>query len=231
MPCPSPNRILHHHPRVARNTLRSVSRNPLPLFKTAVLTGHSSAASLPTGPVMAEPFISPFGLTICIGTESALVPEQPCNHSSHHVRSRYITRIATGLFRLTRWGRLTTPALSSKYRYTPSCLLHGLLCRTTTAGITFFRNSGFPFFTVAMTISPTPAAGRRLRRAPQPLTEMMYRLRAPELSQQFMTAPLSGCVSSSRLRVLESDGGSDKVGIHWEAEGHFELVARGTAAT
>jgi hypothetical protein len=29
-----------------------------------------------------------------------------------------------------------------------------------------------------------------LRRAPIPLTEMMYRLRAPELSQQFMTAPL-----------------------------------------
>lgn len=27
-------------------------------------TGHNSAASLPTGPVMAEPFISPFGLTI-----------------------------------------------------------------------------------------------------------------------------------------------------------------------
>ena len=27
-------------------------------------TGHSSAASFPTGPVIAEPFISPFGLTI-----------------------------------------------------------------------------------------------------------------------------------------------------------------------
>ena len=29
-------------------------------------TGHSSAASFPTGPVIADPFISPFGLTICI---------------------------------------------------------------------------------------------------------------------------------------------------------------------
>lgn len=28
------------------------------------IRGHSSAASLPTGPVMAEPFISPLGLTI-----------------------------------------------------------------------------------------------------------------------------------------------------------------------
>lgn len=28
------------------------------------LTGQSSAASFPTGPVMAEPFISPLGLTI-----------------------------------------------------------------------------------------------------------------------------------------------------------------------
>ena len=28
------------------------------------ILGQSSAASLPTGPVMAEPFISPFGLTM-----------------------------------------------------------------------------------------------------------------------------------------------------------------------
>ena len=27
-------------------------------------TGHKSAASFPTGPVIAEPFISPFGFTI-----------------------------------------------------------------------------------------------------------------------------------------------------------------------
>lgn len=68
---------------------------------------------------------------------------------------------------------LTTPALSSKYKYTPSLLRQGLLCLTTTAGMTFFLSSGFPFLTVAMTISPTPAAGRRLSRAPMPLTEMM----------------------------------------------------------
>jgi hypothetical protein len=30
------------------------------------IRGHSSAASFATGPVMAEPFISPFGLTICV---------------------------------------------------------------------------------------------------------------------------------------------------------------------
>jgi hypothetical protein len=87
----------------------------------------------------------------------------------------------------------TTPALSSKYKKTPSVRLHGFDCLTITAGMTFFLSSGFPFFTVAMTISPTPPAGRRLRRAPIPLTEMMYKLRAPLLSQQFMTAPLAGC--------------------------------------
>jgi hypothetical protein len=37
----------------------------------------------------------------------------------------------------------------------------------------FFLSSGFPFFTVAITISPTPAAGSLFRRAPMPLTEMM----------------------------------------------------------
>jgi len=77
---PWPNRTLHHHPRVARNTLRGVSDDPLSLLKAAVLTGQSSAASLPTGPVMAEPFISPFGLTICVGTGSALVAGEAHNH-------------------------------------------------------------------------------------------------------------------------------------------------------
>ena len=33
------------------------------------LTGHRSAASFPTGPVIADPFISPFGLTILIEKE------------------------------------------------------------------------------------------------------------------------------------------------------------------
>jgi hypothetical protein len=130
------------------------------------IRGQSSAASFATGPVMAEPFISPLGLTICAG--------QP-------IQSSHMCWLLP----------LTTPALSSKYRKTPSARLHGLLCRTMTAGMTFFLSSGFPFLTVAMTMSPAPPAGRRLRRAPIPFTEMMYRLRAPELSQQFMTAPLS----------------------------------------
>lgn len=140
-------------------------------------------------------------------------------------------------------GVLTTPALSSKYRKTPSVRFQGLDWRTMTAGWTFFRSSGFPFLTVAMlcraqcqqhrprlhpqvyececvgwvdrmrlsfaeclgdcgdsddfvglgytyTMSPTPPAGSLFRRAPIPLTEMMYRFRAPELSAQFMMAPL-----------------------------------------
>lgn len=43
------------------------------------------------------------------------------------------------------------------------------------------------------TMSPTPPAGSLFRRAPIPLTEMMYRFRAPELSAQFMMAPLQSC--------------------------------------
>lgn len=53
----------------------------------------------------------------------------------------------------------------------------------------FFLRSGFPFFTVAITKSPAPAAGRRLRRPLIPFTAMMYRFLAPVLSAQFMTAP------------------------------------------
>ncbi len=44
----------------------------------------------------------------------------------------------------------TTPALSSKYRKTPSVRFHGLDWRTMTAGWTFFRSSGLPFLTVAL---------------------------------------------------------------------------------
>lgn len=48
------------------------------------LTGHSSAASLPTGPVIAEPFISPLGLTICIHTRQPHCPfPSPITPSSH----------------------------------------------------------------------------------------------------------------------------------------------------
>ena len=45
----------------------------------------------------------------------------------------------------------------SKYTKTPSFLRHGLRCLTITAGKTFFQRSGFPFLTVAITMSPTQA--------------------------------------------------------------------------
>ena len=45
---------------------------------------------------------------------------------------------------------------------------------------TFFLNSGFPFFTEAITMSPTAAAGIRFNRLPNPVTEMTYRFLAPE---------------------------------------------------
>lgn len=58
------------------------------------------------------------------------------------------------------------------------------------AGITFFLNSGLPFLTVAITISPAEAAGNLFNLAPKPLTAKMYKFLAPELSQQFKTAPV-----------------------------------------
>eukprot|EP00922_Rhytidocystis_sp_ex-Travisia-forbesii_P023248 GHVS01034138.1.p2 GENE.GHVS01034138.1~~GHVS01034138.1.p2 ORF type:complete len:112 (-),score=12.16 GHVS01034138.1:81-416(-) len=71
----------------------------------------------------------------------------------------------------------------------PSCLLQDLRWRTTIAGITFLRRSGFPFLTVAKTISPSEAAGSRFKHEPVPLTAMIYRFFPPLLSQQFITAP------------------------------------------
>merc|ERR1719244_817622 len=71
----------------------------------------------------------------------------------------------------------------------PSFLRKVFLCRITTAGITFLRSSGLPFLTVAKTMSPHAAAGKRLRRPRMPPTAMMYRFLAPVLSAQLMTAP------------------------------------------
>ena len=51
---------------------------------SGILTGQSSAASFPTGPVMALPFISPLGFTICV----------PCQLLSHCV-SPSSSRICT----------------------------------------------------------------------------------------------------------------------------------------
>lgn len=95
-----------------------------------------------------------------------------------------------------------TPALSSKYKNSPSFLRKGFRCLTTTAGITFFLSSGFPFFTVASTKSPAPAAGSRFSRPLIPFTAMTYRFLAPVLSAQFITAPTG---SPTEMRNLAPD--------------------------
>lgn len=107
------------------------------LLALDAILGHKSAHSLATGPVIADPFISPLLFTM-------------------------------------------TPALSSKYMKTPSFLRNGFRCLMTTAGITFFLSSGFPFFTVATIMSPDAAAGSLLRRPPIPCAAMTYRFLAPE---------------------------------------------------
>ena len=63
--------------------------------------------------------------------------------------------------------------IPSKYIKTPSFRRQGLRWRTMTAGRTFLRKSGLPFLTVAMTMSPTQAEGKRLSLPLIPLTDMM----------------------------------------------------------
>merc|ERR1719345_228027 len=64
--------------------------------------------------------------------------------------------------------------------------LQGFFCLITTAFNTFFRNSGFPFFTVARTMSPGAQQGILFKRPPIPRTAMTYKFFAPLLSAQFM---------------------------------------------
>jgi len=93
--------------------------------------------------------------------------------------------------------------LPSKYMKTPSFRRHGLRCLTMTAGRTFFLRSGFPFLTVAITMSPTHADGNRLRRPLIPFTEIMYRFLAPVLSAQFTVAATGR--PSDILNLLPAD--------------------------
>lgn len=94
----------------------------------------------------------------------------------------------TALPFISPFGLTITPALSSKWMKTPSFLLQAFLCLTTTAGVTFFLSSGFPFLTVAMIISPMAADGNRFWRPPTPVTEITNKFLAPVLSAQFITA-------------------------------------------
>lgn len=55
--------------------------------------------------------------------------------------------------------------------------------------MTFLRNSGLPFFTVATNISPQPAAGSLLSLPLIPLTAITNKFLAPVLSAQLITAP------------------------------------------
>ena len=67
------NPVSHHHSSVACNTLCVELDTNGYACHGSRLTGHSSAASLPTGPVIADPFISPFGLTICSKSQRCCV--------------------------------------------------------------------------------------------------------------------------------------------------------------
>lgn len=59
----------------------------------------------------------------------------------------------------------------------------------TQATLPFFLSSGFPFLTVARTMSPDAAAGNLFNRPLMPLTAIMYKFLAPVLSAQLITAP------------------------------------------
>mmetsp|Transcript_28524 Transcript_28524/g.55664 ORF Transcript_28524/g.55664 Transcript_28524/m.55664 type:complete len:100 (+) Transcript_28524:684-983(+) len=71
----------------------------------------------------------------------------------------------------------------------PSFLLQNFFWRIIIAVKTFFLNSGFPFLTVANTISPMLEAGNLLSLPFIRVTAIIYKFLAPVLSAQFITAP------------------------------------------
>ena len=117
----------------AEQRLGGGSVQAMELALLAIL-GHRSAHSLATGPVMADPFISPLLFTI--------TPALSWHQASYHDMALLLLLLRHEIF---------TTQITSKYRNWPSFLLKVFLCLIMTAGITFFRSSGFPFFTVART--------------------------------------------------------------------------------
>ena len=105
------------------------------LAEEAIL-GQRSAASLATGPVIPDPFISPLGFTItpALSASQPISPKPTLEVEEHTV--------------------LSSPALSLSHHdgghdYTLTCIKRSL---------PFLRSSGLPFFTEAMNISPGPDA-------------------------------------------------------------------------
>ena len=102
------------------------------LAEEAIL-GQRSAASLATGPVIPDPFISPLGFTIT-----------PALSTNERQQQKLTLEVEIDAV-------LSSPALSlsdhnSGHNYTNEQSTHWQL--------PFLRSSGFPFFTEAMNMSP-----------------------------------------------------------------------------
>ena len=93
--------------------------------------------------------------------------------------------------------------IAKNCHFPTTCEIKFQLWHIPSNNIPFFLSSGLPFFTVAITMSPLPAAGSLLRRPRMPCTDIMYRFFAPVwhnaatpitvvwLSQITKTKPLS----------------------------------------
>jgi len=102
------------------------------LAEEAIL-GQRSAASLATGPVIPDPFISPLGFTIT-----------PALSIHYSIPSQSTLKVEIDSI-------LSSPALSLSHHNSG----HDYTIRESPiSNLPFLRSSGFPFFTEAMNISP-----------------------------------------------------------------------------
>ena len=113
------------------------------LAEEAIL-GQRSAASLATGPVIPDPFISPLGFTIT-----------PALSIHYSIPSQSTLKVEIDSI-------LSSPALSlshynSRHDYT--------IRESPISNLPFLRSSGFPFFTEAMNISPAAINNSSLSRS------------------------------------------------------------------
>lgn len=211
-----------------------------------VHTGHSSAASFPTGPVIADPFISPFGLTICRTALSAchcskakvdpsivlaaaspvlspfpsLLVVGPPQHfntlmaSSASTCVRVITHHTSVVLKVQVDSIRSSPWLALPHHHSRHDLLSQLRLSFLDCSHHHIANTGS-------------------RKTVETGTDALDGDDV-EISCAGIVAAIhdSATVEAKSVKLWET--GIGRVGrrwcVHWETEGHFELIARGTTA-
>ena len=153
------------------------------------ILGHRSAHSFATRPITAEPFILLSLFTMCSVAQSCQTICDHVNWSPPSSSVRAQTEYWSGMPFPPPGIVYSDPCIIFRIKKHTIFSQYEFRCQITITGCTFFLSSDLPFLIVAITMSPTPAAGSLFSHSLIAFTEMIYRFLAPVLSAQLIMAP------------------------------------------